>query len=224
MEFLFGIVGFLLGAGLLSWLQQRQLANTQQRLQQVQKALEQTEALNQQQATELKQLRETQTQTEELEQYYQTQIQKLEQFYQAQLKELEQSPKPSPEPVLQEEALRQTEAYWEEIHDNEPENYLINPFLSKESEKKQESQETPTAELDLAQFLESEIHQDLGIVSLPELPELGQEQHHQPELDFFKTLSFDTVTVADLPEIPNNHSEDEDTLPDLFSDRKSESK
>ena len=162
MEFLFGIVGFLLGAGLLSWLQQRQLANTQQRLQQVQKALEQTEALNQQQATELKQLRETQTQTEELEQYYQTQIQKLEQFYQAQLKELEQSPKPSPEPVLQEEALRQTEAYWEEIHDNEPENYLINPFLSKESEKKQESQETPTAELDLAQFLESEIHQEIG--------------------------------------------------------------
>ena len=224
MPFLFGIVGFFLGAGLLYLLQQRQLANAQQRLERLQKALEQTEALNKQQSAELKQFQETKSQTEELEQYYQTKLQELEQSYQARLQELEQSPMASTEPASLGEALQRTEAYWEEIDEDEPESDLINPFMGEESEKQRESAETIASEFDLAELLESEDDQVLGLAWPSELPEPGQEQHPQPELDLFETLSSDTTMVTHLPEISKNDSEDDNTLPDLFSEQESSSK
>ncbi|WP_041392118.1 hypothetical protein [Pleurocapsa sp. PCC 7327] len=84
MEFVFvGIIGFLLGAGLLYWLQKRQLENTQHRLEQARVALEQTEA-------QLRELQQSQGKSpEEIEKSYQNRIQALEQAHQSKLEEIE---------------------------------------------------------------------------------------------------------------------------------------
>jgi hypothetical protein len=87
MEFLYGIIGFMLGAVLVYWLLKRNLANIQQRVKRAEAALEQTEALNRQQATQLKKFREAQPQN--LEQQYQKKFQELEQSYKKQIQELE---------------------------------------------------------------------------------------------------------------------------------------
>lgn len=221
MEFLFGIVGFILGSGLFYWRQQRQLVNLRERLERTQKALEQTDKLNRQQATQLQKFRQIKAQTEKLELYYQTRLQELEQSYQAPTQELAQSLKPSSEPAPLEKARQKTEAYWEENNDNGPASYLINPFTGKESEKPEKSQRNRRSKLDLAQFLEAKGDQSLSVGAQSELPRGGQEQPPQSELDSLEIPYSEPTKVAHLPEIPSNDSDDDNTLPEVFSDQES---
>lgn len=97
MEFLYGIIGFMFGAVLVYWLQKRHLTKNQQRLKRTETALEQAEASNRQQATQLQKFREAQPQNQNLEQHYQNQLKELQQSYEARLQELEQSHRSNPE-------------------------------------------------------------------------------------------------------------------------------
>ena len=96
MEFLFGVIGLILGVilgtGFLYWFQTRKLGSLHQRLAQTRTALEQTELLNKQQASQIKALLKEKTKSQDSEAYYQNKFAEFEdreKNYQARIEELE---------------------------------------------------------------------------------------------------------------------------------------
>ena len=86
------ILGVILGTGFLYWFQTRKLGSLHQRLAQTRTALEQTELLNKQQASQIKALLKEKTKSQDSEAYYQNKFAEFEdreKNYQARIEELE---------------------------------------------------------------------------------------------------------------------------------------
>ncbi len=111
MEFIFGLVGVIIGGGLVYFLfvnkLQRQLDSAERKLERANRAVEESESGRSQQTLQAQELQNERQKTQSLETSYQAQLRNLEQSYELQLQEVEKAQGNSADLVDSQDQIRQ---------------------------------------------------------------------------------------------------------------------